>query len=209
MTAPRKRAPRKAAASKPSPRERLMGRPRPSAPYRLLVDQAGAEAAQAELAKVVTETRQVLLREPAGSAKHKAAEKRRETARAAVDACYQSITVTAMPPEELEELASEHPPTVEQMAKVKAERDAAKQRGEQLPDWPQYNEVTFFPALLAACTDIGMTADDWSTFLRKNVSDGERRGLKITALNVQYQERNADPLVLPKGSTGMLSSLLS
>lgn len=204
MAAPRKAATKrqpakKAAAPKQSPRDRLLGRPRPSLQHQLLVNPDGIEAARAQLSKVQAETRQTFVKEQEGSAAYKAAAKRRESAEAAVEACYETIVLRALPPQRVEQLETEHPPTAEQMERCRTQREQAKQRGEDLPDWPSWNDDTYWPALLAECAETDMTVEDWAAFLAQNVSDGEARSLKMAALQVNRQERVADPLVLPKG----------
>lgn len=196
-------------------RGRLLSRPRPSIGYPLLVvDQADLARAQAELAAAKADQRQVVL--AAKSAKPTAASRRADQrvtdAQAAVDRCYETIVLTALPTAgevTAEKLAAAHPPTDAQMAKAAKDRAEAAQRGEPPPPWPAWDDDTFRPALLAACCGNGMTAADWATFLAGHVSDGEAGGLWRACLAVNERERVADPLVIPKGSTAMLSSLLS
>jgi len=173
-------------------------------PYRILVDPDGAERARAQLATVQAQTRQVLLGAKEGTAAYRAAKKRRADAEAAVDDCYETILLRALPPARFAELEAEHPPTAEQMDQVKTEREQAKRRDEELPGWPNYAEP-FWPALLAEAVDGDMTADDWATFLAEHVSGGEAVGLRAALLNVNHLERAADPLVLPKGWTPTIS----
>jgi hypothetical protein len=210
MAAARKRAPAKVAAAPPaaSQRERLLGRARPSLPYRLLLDADALAAAQAEQQRVERVARQVLIREDPGSVAHRKAEQQIAGAAAAVDACYETVVLRALPTVgevTVETLIDAHPPTSEQMAAAKAERDKARQRGDQPPDWPSWDDRTFFPALLEACADNDMTAADWVAFFAKNVSDGERAGIQLAALAVNERERVADAMVLPFGSTRMPS----
>jgi hypothetical protein len=169
------------------------------------VDQAGAEAARVELARVQAETRPALVREAEGTPKHRQATRRRTDAEAAVDACYETLTLRALPPARWEELSAAHPPTAAQMDRCKAEREQAAKRGEEPLDWPSYDDATFWPAALAECVDGDMTGDDWTAFLAEHVSRGEVRGLKLAVLQVNTAERVADPLVLPKGWTGTTS----
>lgn len=210
MTAPRKRAPAKrtsrAAAPRQSQRERLRGRQRPSMPYRLLVDADDVAAAREALAKAQREARQVLQRDTSTQAQRKYAEKTVAETEAAVDACYETITLRALPPPRWEELEAAHPATPEQMARAREQRQAAQQRGEDPPEWPAYDDAEFWPAALAEVADGDMTVEDWRAFLAENVSTGEAAGLKRAVLQVQAQERVADPLVLPKGLTEILSS---
>jgi hypothetical protein len=172
-------------------------------PYRLLIDPAGVEQARAELARVQRSSRPGRIGDdPAAS--DKAAEQV-AAAEAAVDACYEIIMLHALPPARVEKLEAEHPPTADQLAKAKADREQATKRGEQV-DAPTFNDDTYWPALLAECaTDAGMGADDWAAFLAEHVSTGELVGLKMAALNVNRVERVADPLVLPKGWTPTIS----
>lgn len=212
-TTPRKRTPAKrttkAAALQQSQRERLLGRPRPSLPHRILMDHDQVDPARAELAKVQREARQVQVRANATAAQKAAAQSRVVDAEATVEACYETIVLRALPPRRVEQLETEHPPTEQQMAKVRSDRERAQQRGEELPEWPQYNEDTFWPALLAESADGDMTVEDWSGFLAEHVSSGELVGLRMAALQVQHAERSADPVVLPKGLMQTLSSRLS
>lgn len=210
MTAPRKRAPakrqpRKAAAPKQSQRDRLLGRPRPSLPYRILVAPDEVEQARQALAKAQEDARQVRLKAGRDSPAGKRAAKPVADAEAVVDACYETIVLRALPPERVEALDAEHPPTAEQMERVKAEREQAAKRGEQPPDWPSWNDATYWPALLAECADGDMAVDDWVSFLAEHVSTGEAAGIKQAVLAVNRLERVADPLVLPKGWTPTLS----
>lgn len=170
------------------------------------MDADAAEQARAELARVQREARQVQVRANATAAEKQAAQDRIAAAAAAVDGCYETIVLRALPPRRVEQLEAEHPPTEEQMAKARADRERAQQRGEELPEWPQYDEDTFWPALLAESVDGDMTADDWEAFLTEHVSSGELVGLRMAALQVQHAERTADPVVLPKGLMQTLSS---
>lgn len=209
MTVPRKRAPRKTAAPQ-SQRDRLLRRPRPSTTYRLLVDPEALEPAQAALREQERTERQVRLRANSTAAQKKAAAGRLDAARAAVDVCYETIVLRALPtagPLTFESIVSQHPATPEQMDKAKAERQKATQRGEELPPWPQWAPAVW-PALLAACAEGDMTEQDWTDFLAGNVSDGELAGLKRTVLTLNESERAADP-ALPFDLTQILSSGLN
>lgn len=167
-------------------RDRLLARPRPSFPYPVRVDDP-AEARQ-KLQKVQQETRQAKLRHDKGSEEYEAAEQRLADAQAEVDACYETVAITAMHPAEYEQLKADHPPTEAQLA----------EGGDPPPD---VNVDTFVPAVLAAGCDNGMTAEDWATFLGGRCSDGERQELRTVALAINERPRFAEPMVLPKGST--------
>jgi multidrug efflux pump subunit AcrA (membrane-fusion protein) len=197
-----------AAASQQSQRERLLRRPRPSISYRLVVDPDRLAKAREELDRVKARTRQTLLRAAEGSAEYRRARRQLDAAQAEVDSCYETIVLRALPTAgevTVEKLKAAHPPTPEQLERAKAERDAARRRGEPEPPWPEWNEDTFPAALLAACAESDMTEDDWRTFLGSNVSTGEYSGLWQAVLAVNALERVADPLVLPKDWMGMLS----
>lgn len=202
MTTQRRKQPAKTAAAPTSQRDRLLARPRPSLAYPLLVDQDAVDAARRDLGQAHADARQAMLAKNTDDAEVQAAQRRITDAEQAVHACYETVVLRALPPGDVERLRADHPPTEQQMAAAKAERERAAKRGEEPPLWPEWNEDTFRPALLAACTpDSGMGADDWATFLQGHVSDGEARGLWLACLAVNARERVADPLVLPKGST--------
>ena len=200
--------------SQPDQRGRLLGRPRPSIGYPLqVVDRETLAVAQSELGAAQADLRQVVLADkPKTSAARRKADQRVAAAQAALDLCYETITLVALPTAgevTAETLAAAHPPTDAQMAKVRQEREQAARRGEPPPPWPVWNDDTFRPALLAACSSNGMSEQDWATFLAQHVSAGEATGLWLACLAINQRERVADPLVIPKGSTAMLSSLLS
>lgn len=192
-----------------SQRDRLLGRPRPSSTHRLLVDPDAEPEARAELARVQREVRKVMQRDSSTQQDKEAATQRQEQAEAKLNACFETIILRALPPRRVEELEAAHPPTADQLARAKSERDQAQQRGEQSPEWPSWNEETFWPELLSEVVDNDMTTDDWTAFLSENVSSGERRSLQLAALQVNLQERAADPVVIPKGLMTTLNSALS
>lgn len=189
-------------------RARLLGRARPSLSYRLLVDAEGAERAQLALSRARSADRQVRLAERGEDASEAAARGVTE-AEAELSACYEAIRLRALPlagAVTVEALIKAHPPTPAQLAAARAEREEAQQRGEAPPDWPMWDDDTFRPALLAAsAADAGMSADDWTTFLAEHVSVGEALGLWHACLSINQQQRIADPVVLPKGSMGILN----
>nr|MDT0660867.1 hypothetical protein [Micromonospora sp. DSM 115978] len=185
-----------------------MRRQRPSMPYRLLLDAAQAEEARQRLATAQARQRQVRLRatgldgvDPAQDE----TDREVEAAQAALDDCYETLTLRALVPADLEELIGQHPPTEAQLAAAKTARAEARQRAEEPPPWPSWNDDTFRPALLEATVDGDMTVADWAGFLARNVSTGEARDLWRSALQVNQQPRQADGVVLPKGLMGILS----
>lgn len=183
-----------------SQRDRLLGRSRPSAPYRLLVDADAVGPAHQALLEAQGLARQAKLQTGKGrAATIRKAEAAVAQAQAALDACYEVITFTALEPAAVEALMNAHPPTQAQLATATADREEAQQRGERdLPDWPEWNEDTYKPAMLAACCDNGMTADDWATFLRSNLSTGERSDIWQHVVAVNAKVRVADPMIIPK-----------
>lgn len=190
-----------------SQRDRLLARKRPAVPYRLLIDGDAVGAARMALLAAQRDLRQARLQVGKGRA---AAVRRAEAAVAdaeqAVDACYETVVLHALAPRDLEALIAEHPPTAAQWAAVQKARDEAAERDGPAPAWPDWDDDTFYPALLAACaTEAGMSPADWAAFLEANASNGEVVGIRHAALNVNHRERVADPLVLPKDWMQMLS----
>lgn len=112
-------------------------------------------------------------------------------AAAELEACYETVRLRAMRPEAYEQLIADHPPTAEQQAD---------------PDSPPWNEKAFIPALLAACAEGDMTADDWSALLAGDddghgLSRAERFELRTTVVGLNEKARFADPAALPFAST--------
>lgn len=211
-----------------SQRDRLLGRQRPSLPYRLLVDPDGVAVAQQAIERAQQVLRQTRLavaeaglaeqaQQQAGDetervaaqasvaeaeAEREAAANALAAAQAALEGCYETILLRALPltgEVTVESLIAEHPPTPDQMAKAKREREEARRLGDPVPPWPSWNDDTFRPALLAATADGDMTAEDWSTMLGDRMSTGEVRGLWAACMAVNLLGRAADPVVLPKG----------
>ncbi|KXK63352.1 hypothetical protein AWW66_03295 [Micromonospora rosaria] len=189
-------------------RERLLGRSRPSVPYRMLVDEAGAARAQEALAVAQRHLRQVTLadRSPEEVAE---AHARVDAASRELDGCYETVVLRALPlvgEVTAESLIADHPPSEEQMAAVKAKREEARRAGDELPPWPAWDDATFRPALLAASAEgAGMSAADWAEMLSTRMSAGEVRGLWAACVAINLTGRAAEPVVLPKGSTRMPS----
>ena len=187
-------------------RGRLLARKRPTTSYAILVDPDAVVAARAALAEAQQNARQARHKVGKGRAQViRNADKAEAAAQATVDACYETIVLRAMEPDELEALISAHPPTDEQVQRTKEQRDRAGNRGETLPDWPSWDDLTFRPALLAACSENGMDAYDWAVFLKSNVSNAEKVGLWRAVMEVNHRERVADALVIPKELMQMIS----
>lgn len=98
----------------------------------------------------------------------------------AVQACYEQLAITALPPAEWEALLAAHPATEQQR------KDGA---------W--CNNTTFLPALLAACIEGDETEADWADLITKGaITQGEVTALSVAVHNINL--RSPDPL-LPKG----------
>jgi hypothetical protein len=160
-------------------RARLLARERPRAEFRLrITDPATADRA---LREASTAWRLAVYRDGDDSDAARDAKAKADEAQAEVDACYETLQLTALPPADMEALITAHPPTAEQ-------REAG-----QTP----WNTETFRPALLAACVEGDMTEADWADFITKGpVSLGEVAALWAAALGVN--DRTPDASV-PKG----------
>lgn len=98
-------------------------------------------------------------------------------AQAKLDACYEPLTLTALPPADFEALMAAHPPTKEQRSK----------------DF-EWNEETFRPALLAVTVEGDMTEDDWAEMNKSGqITWGEFTALFNACLNVN--SRSSDDLL--------------
>lgn len=109
-------------------KDRLSARRRPTATYSLRIDDDAT--ARAEL----------------GAARAAGDEARIVAAREAVEACYEQVTLTALPPVELEALIAAHPPP-------------QNMQGQKI-----FNPATFIPALLAVSVDSDVTEEDWTEY---------------------------------------------
>jgi len=105
------------------------------------------------------------------------------------DACYEYLTIRALRPKAYEKLMAEHPPTPEQSAAAPAPHEA-----------PQWDRETFRPALLAACVEGDMTAEDWAVWLEEHSARGEGDKLFVVTLALNEAERLPESVMLPKGS---------
>jgi hypothetical protein len=142
-------------------KDRLADRPRPSTTYSLRIDDD--EIPRAEL----------IAARAAGD------ESRIVAAQEAVEACYEQVTITALPPADMEALLAEHP----------APENANVQK--------IFNPATFVPALLAACMDSDVTEEDWAVYVTTGaMTIGEVGALFDAVWSLNY--RAPDPSV-PKG----------
>lgn len=142
-------------------KDRLAERKRPSTIYQLRIDDDSAARAALEAA--------LAYRSPTGSGDSG----RVAAAQAEIDACYETLTITALPPVEMEALLAAHPAT-----------DA--QRGK---DKTVFNPDTFVAALLAACIDSDVTEADWQEYTTKgSMSTGETNALFAAAWEINYRD---------------------
>jgi hypothetical protein len=117
-----------------------------------------------------------VLRHGEGSDEARAASALERDAEAALSACLEPLSVTALPGGDYEALVAAHPP----------------RKGDD-GDW---HPETFRPALMEACIEGDMTAEDWSQWLKEaptGVSDA--LWLDVLAVNVRPPEL----AVTPKG----------
>lgn len=105
------------------------------------------------------------------------------------DACFEHLTIRALRPRAYEQLIAEHPATTEQTAAAPSPHEA-----------PQWNRETFRPALLAACVEGDMTAEDWAAWIEEHSSRGEGDKLFVVTLALNEAERLPESVMLPKGS---------
>lgn len=176
-------------------RERLRARERPSLDYELPVgDVMGAQralaAAEEAHREALRRAARVSTAEDASDAEQAeaqaAVEETREAvaqAKEALDACYEHIRLTAMPPDEYEALKALHPP-----------RPGT--------DDIEYNVRTFPKAVFLACAT-ELTPEEWEPILRENLTHAERQDLFLLADAVNARLVNA---ALPKGSRPTRSS---
>jgi len=162
----------------------------------LVVDGDELEEAQRKLAEAAERRRRAERNldpdKPERVKEHDLAKQAVKRAEKTFESCWEKILLTAMPPDEFEDLKAEHPPTDEQLKKD--------------PDL-EYNKATFRPALLAACAEGGHSAEEWQDMLNQQFSDGERQELFTTALAINAGTRVVESVVLPKGSNGILNLL--
>lgn len=158
-------------------KDRLASRQRPQETFPLRMD-FGSESEQAEREFAAAVAALAAARER-GLPDLGALTRRVEAARERRESFYEFLTVQALPPDEFDDLIAAHPATEEQRGK-----DARA----------VWNHTTFVPALLAACIDSDMTADDWAEITSKGpVATGEVGALFRAAM--QVNDRTPDPTV--------------
>lgn len=179
--------------------DRIKSRGRPWTNYRLLVvDGEQLTAAQTRLAEATERKRRadrnLVADKPDRVKEVKLAAAAVKRAERAFGECWESIRLTAMRPDEFEELKATFPPTAEQ------QKDD--------PD-TEYDREALRPALLAACAEGDLSAAEWQQRLAESFSAGERQEIFATALAINEGSRVVESVVLPKGSIGIQGSLLN
>lgn len=158
-------------------KDRFAARQRPQETFPLRMDFGpDSESAEREFAGAAAELASARDR---GLPDVGALTRRVEQARERRESFYEFLTVQALPPDEFDDLIAAHPPTDEQRAK------------DSRVVW---NHTTLVPALLAACVDSDMTAQDWAEVTSKGpVATGEVAALFNAAMRVN--DRTPDPTV--------------
>lgn len=147
-------------------RERLLARRRPRVVHQLAVEDDTAAVAELSAAKDELATASFRSDEAMEEAVS-AAEKRVAKARRTVEACYEPLTLTAMPPAEFEALI--------------AKPEYAPREGKT----EQWNGETFPRACFLACVDTSdLSPDEWEAFVDGSLSQGERDALFLAAISV-------------------------
>lgn len=147
-------------------RERLLARKRPSAVYQLAVVDDADAAAELAAAKEALDVARFRDDADAGRAVVDA-DKRLDKARKAVQACYEPVTLRALPPVEFEALIAkpENQP-----------RDGKDER---------WNEDVFPLACFLATVEAGdLSVEEWSDFVTTSLSQGEATALYAVAIGV-------------------------
>jgi hypothetical protein len=147
-------------------RERLLARRRPSTVYQFAVEDDAEAVAELNAAKDAHNTAEFRTDDDAEQAVTEAG-KRLTKARRAVEACYEPVTLTALPPAEFEALI--------------AKPQHAPREGKS----EQWNPDTFPRACFLACVDTAdLSADEWEAFIDGSLSQGERDALFLAAVGV-------------------------
>jgi hypothetical protein len=132
-------------------RERLAARTRPRATFMLRVDDDTMVRAELTAAHATGDSERIA------------------TSTASLEACYEALIITALPPRDLERLLADHPPA-----------DAGSN--------VQFDAQTFIPAVLAACIDGDETADDWAEYIKAgSLTTGELNALFSAVWELNYR----------------------
>ena len=162
-------------------KERLRARERPMAVYPCRV--ATVEETQAA-ERALTLARQAVLAAGSDDKAVAKAQKALEEAQERRDGCYAQIRLRALAPEDFEALGDAYP-QADEKADEQTRRDADE----------AYLHAVFLASLEG---DESMTDEDWTAFVRENLSTGERNDLYNLGIAVNGRVRALDPSV-PKG----------
>ena len=146
-------------------RERLLARKRPTVDYQLAVEDDADAVAEMAAAKDALAAAGFRTDEGAAVAVAEA-EARLAKARKAVEACYEPVTLTALPPVEFEALVAKP---------ENAPRDGKDEK---------WNADTFPRACFLACAPGDLTSQEWEEFVDSSLSQGEREALFLTAIGL-------------------------
>lgn len=163
-------------------RERLLGRPRPMATYPLRIDDDTEARKSVEQARTLLRILQ-MQGETAEETAVRKATKDLAKAEAALAACYEKVTLRAMPPEDFEALIGEHKP----------------REGSEDQVW---NLDTFPRACLLACVDSDLTEAEWQQVMKEVLSQAELGELANAAIRVNVRVPDS---TLPKDWTQILA----
>jgi len=161
-------------------RDRLLNRERPVARYPCRVAPV-EETEAAETAFAVARKAAMAVRSDDEKA---AAEANKALAAAATarDACYEPIRLRALEPDAFEALQDAYPPAA----------DDAEAKAKQAAD------EAYLHAVFLATVEGDLTEQEWTTFVHKNLSTGERNDLYNLSIAVNGRVRALNPSV-PKG----------
>lgn len=157
-------------------RDRLRARPRPTLPYELPVGDVAA--ARQAVARAEDALRAARFRSDDGAEQAVAAAREALTgAEAALKACYETVTLTALPPADFEALVALHPP-----------REGTSDEAWNVDSFPR--------ACFLACAPVDLSEAEWESVLAENLSIAERAELYSVAIAVNVRVVTG---ALPKG----------
>lgn len=164
-------------------KERLLARERPTATYPCRVAPV-EETQDAEAALAAARKAALAVRVDDKTATRKA-KKILAEAEARRDACYERITLRALPPAEFEALGDTYPDAPDD-----ASDEVRRQHDEE-----------YLHSVFLASVEGDLTDEEWAEFVQQHLSTGERNDLYNLAIAVNGRVRALDPAT-PKGSTG-------
>lgn len=150
-------------------RERLLARERPSHRVALQMQDPTAAIREAALAEDAWRTCHLMPDGPERETAVRKAKRELDKTARAVNACYEQVTVRALPPEDFEHLVAAHPP-----------RDVKELKAGEEPD-EAWDGAKFPRALFLACVDGELSREEWEKFLDGQCSQAERDQLFFAA----------------------------